>query len=411
MSQRIYDLIERRNRWIAINQENGFEEGIKNLLTELYPDSAHFVFELLQNAEDAKASRVKFRLLDSSLEFEHNGSLLFTIDDVESITSIGRSYKKDDPTSIGKFGVGFKSVYSYTLTPEVISGEYHFQIHDLVVPNIDGLDSIEIGHELTRITIPFNNPNKPTENAITEVQTLLNSLNESTLLFLASITKIEYSLPNGQTGYVEREDTDDHLVHIKTILPNDTEPKVVSYFRLRKDVEVGDEKRCTKLCRISIAYKIEQTSANEKGNHDIRWKIKQIEPGRVSIYFPAEKETSNLKFHINAPFASTVARDSVRDCEENKKLRDQIADLVVESLFMLRDNHFLNVEFLAVLPNNKDDLPLFYRPILSKVVEAFKSEELTPMKMGGHAAASGIFRGTAQLSSLITDERSYHNLK
>jgi hypothetical protein len=26
------------------------------------------------------------------------------------------------------------------------------------------------------------------------------------------------------------------------------------------------------------------------------------------------------------------------------------------------------------------------------------------MKMGGHAAASGIFRGTAQLSSLLTDE-------
>lgn len=404
MNQRIYDLIERRKRWIAINQENGFEEGIKNLLTELYPDSAHFVFELLQNAEDAKATAVRFRLLDNSLEFDHNGSRLFSIDDVESITSIGRSCKKDDPTNIGKFGVGFKSVYSYTLTPEVISGEYHFQIDDLVVPKIDGLDPKEISNELTRIIIPFNNPNKPSENAVAEVIKLLNSLNESTLLFLENIKIIEYSLPDGQIGYVEREDTDDHIVHITTMLPNATEPQVVSYYRFRKDVEVEDESRCTKLCRISIAYKVENASAIDKSDNDILWKIKQIDPGRVSIYFPAEKETSNLKFHINAPFASTVSRDSVRDCEENKTLRDQIADLVVESLFYLRDNHLLNVEFLSVLPNNKDELPLFYQPILSKVVEAFKSEELTPMKMGGHAAASGIFRGTAPLSSLITDE-------
>lgn len=404
MSQRILDLIERRKRWIAINQENGFEEGIKNLLTDLYPDSAHFVFELLQNAEDAKATVAIFRLLNNSLEFEHNSSRLFSIDDVESITSIGRSYKKDDPTNIGKFGVGFKSVYSYTLTPEVISGEYHFQIHDLVVPHIVGLDSIGVNQDLTRITIPFNNPNKTSENAVTEVQTLLNTLNESSLLFLESITKIEYSLPNGQTGYVEREDGDDHLVHIKTVMTNDTEPNVVSYYKFNKAVEVPDEKRCTKLCNISIAYRVEQTSTNEKSNYDIGWKTKQIEPGRVCIYFPAEKEISNLKFHINAPFASTVARDSIRDCEENKSLRDQIAALVVESLFFLRDNNLLTVDFLSVLPNSKDDLPSFYRPILSKVVDAFKNEDLTPMKMGGHAAASGIFRGTAQLSSLLTDE-------
>ncbi|MCB5251780.1 MAG: hypothetical protein WC111_03625 [Candidatus Cloacimonadaceae bacterium] len=404
MSQRILDLIERRKRWIAINQENGFEEGIKNLLTDLYPDSAHFVFELLQNAEDAKATVAIFRLLDNSLEFEHNGSRLFSIDDVESITSIGRSCKKDDPTNIGKFGVGFKSVYSYTLTPEVISGDYHFQIHDLVVPNIDGLESKPIGHDITRITIPFNNPNKPTDNAVAEVTNLLNSLNESTLLFLSNIERIEYSLPNGRTGYVEREDNDDNIVQIKTILPGDNETNTVSYYRFRKDVEVDVEDRNKKICRISIAFKVEKTPANEKNDYDIRWKIKQIDPGRVSIYFPADKETSNLKFHINAPFASTVARDSVRDCEENKTLRDQIATLVVESLFFLRDNHLLTVDFLSVLPNSKDELPSFYRPILSKLVEAFKNEDLTPMKMCGHAAASGIFRGTAQLSSLITDE-------
>lgn len=31
-------------------------KGLLNLLTELYPDNAHFIYELLQNAEDAQAT-------------------------------------------------------------------------------------------------------------------------------------------------------------------------------------------------------------------------------------------------------------------------------------------------------------------------------------------------------------------
>ena len=43
-------LRKRRSDWVRANRENNFEEGILNLLTELYPDNAHFIYELLQNA-------------------------------------------------------------------------------------------------------------------------------------------------------------------------------------------------------------------------------------------------------------------------------------------------------------------------------------------------------------------------
>lgn len=115
-------------------QENNFEEGIKRLLTDLYPDNAHFIYELLQNAEDPRASIVRFTLTGDAVEFEHDGERLFDLRDVESITSIGASTKRDDPTSIGKFGVGFKAVFAYTHTPEIHSGEFHFRIRDLVLP-------------------------------------------------------------------------------------------------------------------------------------------------------------------------------------------------------------------------------------------------------------------------------------
>ena len=49
------ELLQDRSDYIRIARKNGFEEGLRNLLSELYPDNAHFIYEILQNAEDARA--------------------------------------------------------------------------------------------------------------------------------------------------------------------------------------------------------------------------------------------------------------------------------------------------------------------------------------------------------------------
>lgn len=113
MNNNLAELRLKRLKWVESTQENGFNEGLSRLLTDLYPDNAHFIYELLQNAEDPQATKVKFHLTDSLLKYEHNGQRLFSIKDVESITSIGNSSKRNDTTSIGKFGVGFKAVFAH----------------------------------------------------------------------------------------------------------------------------------------------------------------------------------------------------------------------------------------------------------------------------------------------------------
>ncbi len=407
MNENLKHLILKREKWVESSRDNDFEEGLKQILSDLYPDTAHFIYELLQNAEDAKAQNVKFRLFEDRLEFDHDGTKLFSFQDVEAITSIGKSQKSDDHTNIGKFGVGFKSVFAYTSTPEILSGDYHFKIQDLVVPVKDHLSLTKNNNEVTMMSFQFNNEKKNPEKAYSEVEKLLNSLGESTLLFLTNISKIEHSLHNGESGYVCRVNLSNNLINIVTLLPNYDEPSIVTYMRFDKQVEVVDEKGKDRKCTISIAYGVDNTAiqTNTDTRTDInRINLKELEPGRVSIYFPAEKETSKLKFHINAPFASTVARDSVRDCEANKSLRDHIADLVVDSLSFLRDNKLLNVDFLSILPNDDDNLSTFYDPIRLKLIEAFENEDLTPMKNGGYAAARGIFRGSSQLTSLLTDK-------
>lgn len=401
MVESLEELREKRLRWIQANRENNFEEGIKRLLTDLYPDNAHFIYELLQNAEDLRASTVRFILTSDAIEFEHDGERLFDLQDVESITSIGASTKRDDPTSIGKFGVGFKAVFAYTHTPEIHSGAFHFRIHDLVVPEIDEVKKPNMGARKTHFSFPFDHTSKTPTQAAVEVERALRALGDNTLLFLSHIRTIEYLLPDGSLGALERVDHDGGRIEIRACHPGGTDT-VSHWLRFQKDVVITDEDGTIKTCRIAAAYSLVEENDRKRGRAD--WKIVPLEHGQVSIYFPAEKETSNLRFHIHAPFASTVARDSVRDCEANRQLRDCIAELLVESLADIRDRGMLTMNFLAVLPNRGDGLSSFYEPLGDAIVRAFNDDALTPTRSGAHAPATGLYRGAARIVEVLSDD-------
>lgn len=406
-----------RREWVNANRKNGFDEGIKRLLTDLYPDNAHFVYELLQNAEDARAQEVRFILLEDRIEFEHNGDKLFTMQDVDAITSIGFSTKRDDVTSIGKFGVGFKAVFAYTDTPKINSGEYCFEIQDLVVPIQLSMPKKSKSGMETRVTLPFNNPKKKSDQALREIEKLLKGLDASTLLFLTHIRKIEYHLPNSSLGTIERLELFENRFEIRVQHPNSLGTTSAWFLKFSETVEVTDQEisdsnRKNISCSIAVAFGLSQVLSKgevKKRNESdsvssSEWQITPMNPGRVCIYFPADKETSNLRFHIHAPFASTVARDSVRDCAGNGALRDHIASLLAKSMHSIREQNLLNILSLATLPNEKDLLGDFYKPLRAKLVEEFKKKKLVPMKRGGHAAAIGKFRGSKNLSDLIDDD-------
>lgn len=403
------ELAEKRQRWVDANIENAFDEGIKKLLTDLYPENAHFIFEILQNAEDKHASTVSFTLSDRSLVVEHDGTQLFTPTDVDAITSIGKSPKRNDETKIGKFGVGFKSVFAYTNTPEVHSGEYHFKIRDLVVPDTDGVDQAMLSN-FTRFIFEFNNPAKPRTQACEEIRRGLLELADATLLFLTNIRTVRYSLPNGAAGSVERIRDDDGRITIQTKRPMGNASS--TWLRFDKSIDLIDEEdgRRTKNCVIALAYKLErrdgsskQRTRHAKAVDSADWKIVPVETGQVSIYFPAVKEDSRLRFCVHAPFASTVARDSVRDCLGNSSLRDQLVTLATDSLVAIRDKGLLTIDFLAVLPLKEDDLPLFYQPFLTELRAAFQKRRLTPTLSGHHKRSLTLRKGTKEITELLSD--------
>ena len=128
------------------------------LLANLYADRTHFIFELLQNAEDALRRRegwsgprnVRFDISEESLTVTHFGRP-FDQGDVRGISGIALSTKQ--ATDIGQFGIGFKSVYAWTDRPEVHSRDHDFAITDYVHPARVG--PIPRDPQSTVIVIPF----------------------------------------------------------------------------------------------------------------------------------------------------------------------------------------------------------------------------------------------------------------
>lgn len=358
-----------------------YGEGTRHLsfLGQLYTDRTHFIFELLQNAEDAGASKILFKLLDDRLEVSHDGRL-FDERDVRGICGVGEGTKAEDLTQIGKFGIGFKSVYAYTSTPEVHSGDENFCIENYVRPRSVERKNIEAPWT-TLFVFRFDAKETNPETAYQEIGKCLRNLSARTLLFLRKIKEIEYKLPGDAGVYLREEISQSHARGVAVIGQNNGQDEDENWLIFERPVTVPDE---SDKVHVEVGFQLETNAEDEKGS------IKKINDAPLVVYFPTEKAT-RLGFLIQGPYRTTPARDNIpEDDGWNKKLVEETAELVVESLRQLKEMDSLSVSLLEALPIRADDFPenrMFY-PIFSRVREALLSEELLPADDGTFVAAS-----------------------
>ena len=409
----IEELQLRRSSWVTDTKEQNMFDGIKDTLTKLYTSSGHFIFELLQNAEDVSASSVTFKLEHDKLIFEHNGERPFDMNDIDSITSIGDSTKKDNGNSIGKFGIGFKSVFEYTNSPEIHSTNYHFCIEDLFIPRvIKPLEDYD--KTKTIIILPFNGPKK-SNDCYSEIKESFGNLRATVLLFLRNIVEINCIYETRKIT-ITREDSykdnscPDNVCRIQRIISNNNEVEKernpLFYKRFFKPVSVLDEKGEQKNISIAIAFKM---ICNKEDN---QWKISPIykkdttiPAGRIFAYFPCKAEEKKFCFHIHAPFALTVDREKLRDDTANTKVIDEIGTLLCESMKELKKENLVTLDLYKTLPNEKDDNDLGkYLIIRSKIQNFFLNNPYILMANGSYQEPRNKYIGLRNIQELISDE-------
>ncbi|MBO0721108.1 MAG: hypothetical protein J2P41_09810, partial [Blastocatellia bacterium] len=370
-----------------------------DIFEDFYPDQAHFIFELLQNAEDAEATEAAFMLTRTNCIFEHNGKRAFSEPDVRAITGIHNSTKSKAPDQIGKFGIGFKSVFVYTITPIIHSKDYSFKISRLVHPEpIKGDPNIG---DKTRFELPFNNPRKTAEESYNEIEAGLAKLAVTTLLFLSNLESISWRIDNQVSGEVRRVRYSEN--HIEIVKKAAGETTASSHFlRFSNSVEGLDKHRVTIAFELDFLPGITEFDPQQEPAKQL--KIVPADPGRVAVFFPAEKESSGLRFHLHAPFVPELSRASIKKTPANDPLLTQIAELAAASLHSIRDLNLLTGEFLGVLPNQHDSLPPQYEPIRTAIIEAMNNESLTPTYSGSYAPARRLLQANAPIKELLSTE-------
>lgn len=386
-------------------------------IVEKYSDQAHFIYELIQNADDAGSTTARFILEPERLIFAHNGTRHFSISnpenedrdskkghlgDINAITGIAFSNKKTQENKIGKFGVGFKAVFQYTATPRIYDPEFRFRIDRYIVPSQIDEDFPGRRPEETLFVFPFDHKDRNPKETYADIESKLKALSYP-ILFLTNLLDISFEIGNliglyGKHIIEKYKYTDDTTAEKICLMQNCGDDIVSKYLWLFT--------RYDNSLKYSVGFFIDEE------NH----LIPANEP--AFCFFPT-KETTGLNFLIHAPFLLTDSREGIRaGISHNKRLIGLLAKLAGDSLLYLRNigeglsKQIINDEIFSIIPINEDafcDLDdtsrVSFMPFYSEIKHIFDTERIIPTRMGYATVKNAYWAAVPFLSELFSDEQ------
>ena len=329
----------------------------------IYSNPAHFIYEILQNADDHNASKISFILENEALRITHDGTP-FSEENVRAITYFGASSSEFDSNKTGRFGIGFKSVFAYTASPIIISGDESFKIYDLC--KLEAYGSRKEYNELTTIILPFNHSEYgpsyveeyiSKEDAYSQIKSGLKEILPITLLFTKSLKRIKWEIES-VVNLIKRTDKIFKSYRETQIeSPKDT---ITKFHVFKKPVEWNGES----LKPVEIAFRI-----NELGKYTRKNEV-------LFVLFNSELHT-RLGFILNGPFNTIPNRESIKFNNELNQYLIEEAGLLFENIILeKKKNNKLTSDFLEILPLESDEVNQLFLPIKEKINSLFDKEEL-----------------------------------
>ncbi len=298
--------------------KDSLNNSIKALADDLYSKDTHFIFELIQNAEDNEYKGVEpsisFLLTkddptgtqysDGALIVQNN-EVGFSSENVDAICAVGKSTKKKAQGYIGEKGIGFKAVFRVTTTPHVVSNGYQFCLPEkdeetglgYIVPQWLEYVPNEIGLCQTSIVLPLDKA----DFGYDKIKEMLCDIKPETILFLSKLKEVK--IDAGTKLEILKNDSNLPTVEILVHDESKESPDHVDDFFLLyarsfpKPDEINHEKRKDiKEREVSIAF---------LPNKD------KVQQGGIFAYLPVRSDTG-LPFSINADFILTSSREDIQ---------------------------------------------------------------------------------------------------
>lgn len=389
--QAIYD--KNRRGWFEMTEQPGKYEA---LLAGHYSDSNHFIYELIQNAEDTKASTIVFEYYADKIVFLHDGKP-FDEADVRGVSSMLETTKADDAQTIGKFGMGFKSVFKYTCEPEIYSDDEAFRIKNYLLPveiETDWDYKMEMQEEIrysvgTGDYIPFTNSNHLTKVVLPfqkrekngDIHTIdgsdiigkLSELEPEILLFLSHIknlfwidmTKRKYE----RFQLIDQEDKNLKLCRLKGNAFTQNNKRYSDLYFYKYDRLVSHPRMGN--AQVSLAFLTNKMQSS----------IQKIENPDIWVFFPT-KDATALPCLMHGSFETAVSREKLmRPSEFNDCLMKAAAELFAEAILDFKKRNLITQAFLRqiVMPAFSDSTLVGIKKIIT---DLFKSTGLIPARNG-----------------------------
>ncbi|KAH0626431.1 hypothetical protein JD844_001402, partial [Phrynosoma platyrhinos] len=367
-----------------------------------YPDGGQILKELIQNADDAGAEEVILLYDERSFgtqslfseglestqgtdrpEKEHRA-------DWKGIESPGISHKKKDPTTVGRFGLGFNSVYHMTDFPSILSGQYLLVLDTQNIALEDGGERWEVDEweeasdqfhpfwaalaslgkpcpaaegyfpgTLFRFPLRYS-PSKISENLYSaeRVRELLHAfLNDApiSLLFLRNVRKVTLGLvgSDGAISELLRAEATTCPLIGPSHVEDATNAKLDTAAHIRKlalggTTTGGQTTSCEWLVLTAVAKKDAfpelwglADNVSSRPILSLAYCLQGGCTGRLSCVLPlpaTEENMTGLPLHISGPFQLTDDRRHVQWSEEGSQARGADG----------RWNHLLMEEMLPV---------------------------------------------------------------
>ena len=367
--------------------KDSLNHSIKTLAHDLYNKHTHFIFELIQNAEDNTYEKqgtyppyISFRLTktDPTCTPGSNGALIiqnneigFQRDNVDAICEVGKTTKEKGQGYIGEKGIGFKSVFRVTGNPHIFSNGYHFCLPECdeetglgyIVPQ--WIDTIPEGLNLseTYIILPLTKPDFGYE----KIEEMLRDIEPEVILFLSTLEEIRIETDTGDDLTILKDSA--AMPEVTVIVEGDKQRKVFSNSdnflvctkRFDKPEDIYHEKRDGIENRdVSVAFPLDENSTAI---------------GKIFAYLPVRSDTG-FPFLINADFILPSSREDIQDVSWNRWLMRCVADVVASELLpLLKEKQLLGVRFFERLANRLNNLVYDKDSLLR---EALRKDALLP---------------------------------
>lgn len=378
-------------------------ERVLNIIINQYSDRTHFIYEILQNAEDAEAHNIRFLLEKNRLLIFHDGRP-FNENDIEGVCGIAKG-TKEDGTRIGHFGIGFKSVYCYTEAPSIYSGKYHFVIKNQLFPE-EIIARPGLPEKETCMILPFNKKGVSCEIAYKEIRdALLRKITADSILMLNNIETVTIEIENHpEVIEIDKQkysyDNDCYQDNVFGLSLQTTRKNKVSGKRIETDSDylffTDANQEAT-----AIIFKVDEKE------------LKAVKNSKVYAFFPTAKE-AHQNFYIHAPFDTTPARDNFKEGEEygkhNLRLVKAIGELIWFAFIWMRDHGYLSVSgFNTVFPIYEYEEDDVLRGLYENSINIVKEEQILPTnKVNEFKAIGDIY---VPLYGIIVDTFNDEDLK